>query len=214
MTMKLLLRYALLCVVVTFLAMCSNPSEPEENTPLSAEETEGLLNGMMVVFADTMPQITAVHSENEITIACSDGGDARVTIDGSDSAEGDTSRIDFGVGYVPSGCGLKGSDGTDFVLDANPGLDYSLAITIVGFFESFTIGGGLEGGLDWMVDHRSGTCRIDMDLEAELDLTRNPPAANSYLVGDACEHSLRLDVSDAVSIGGTSAMERRQHIPL
>lgn len=212
--MKLLLRYALLCVVVAFLAMCSNPSEPEENTPLSANETEGLLYGMMVVFADTMPQITAVHSENEITIACSNGGEARVKIDASDSIEGDTARIEFGVGFVPSGCGLQGSDGTDFVLDANPGLDYSLVTTIVGFFESFTITGDLEGQLDWMVDHRSGTCSIEMDLETELDVTRDPPAANSYLVGDACAHTLRLDVSDAVSLGGTSSMERRQRIPL
>lgn len=198
--MKFLLRYALLCVVVTFLVMCSNPSEPKDNTPLSTDETEGLLRSMMVVMADTMPQITAVHGENEITIACPNGGDARVKIDASDTVDGDTARTEFSIRFVPSGCGLKGSDGTDFILDANPGLDYSMGITIVGLFESFTIDGGLDGQLDWMVDHRSGTCRIDMDLEADLDLNSDPPASNSYLVGEACEHTLRLDVSDVASL--------------
>ena len=194
--------------MAAFLAMCSGPSEPDENTPLNAEETEGLLRGMMVVFADTMPQISAIHSPTDFTILCPDGGDARVNVSNSDTSDGDTVRTAIGINFMPSGCGLRGTDGTDFVLEANPGLDYTLAISIVGFFDDFSIAGGLMGQLDWMVESRSGTCRIDMDLEAKLDLTSNPPGAKSYMTGDACEHELMLDVTEVVAPSGAS---QRKH---
>ena len=124
-----------------------------------------------------------------------------MAIVGSDSSVGDTARVVTDISFAPSGCGLTGSGGTDFILEANPGLDYSLVITIVGFFDVFTVEGGLMGQLDWMVDSRTGTCRIDMDLNNTLDLTSTPPASTSFLEGEACEHELRLDVSDGVETG-------------
>ncbi len=187
-----------MCAIVAFLAMCDS-SEPDENRPLSEEETVGLLEGMMAVMADTMPQITAIHGPEEFTIACPQGGEARARISATDNASGDTVSTGLGINFVPAGCGIKGSEGTDFVLDANPGVDYSLNIRIVGFFDDFGIDGGLAGTLDWMVETRSGTCSMDMDLEAELDLLANPPGTMAFLTGDACDHALRLDVSSVVS---------------
>ena len=193
------LQYAILCALtIAFLAKCSSPSEEEENTPLSAVETESMLTGIMVVLSDTMPEITAIHSASEVTIACPEGGEARVTIMASDSVVGDTSRIAIGIGSAPANCALEGSDGTVFVLDANPGLDFNQVITIVGFFDSFTVEGGMAGQLDWKVDNRNGTCLIDMDLEASPDLTSNPPAIKSFLSGDACDHQLRIEITDVV----------------
>ncbi len=203
-------QYALMCALtVILLAKCSGPSEAEENTPLNIAETESLLNGIMVVLADTTPTITAIHSTSEVTIACPEGGGARVTITTSDSVVGDTARITFDIGAAPASCALNGSDGTVFVLDANPGLDFYQSVTIVGFFDSFTIEGGLTGTVDWRVGDRNGTCSFDMDLEAAPAPNSNPPAFESFLSGDACGHELRLDVTNVVR---TSAQRLEEHL--
>ena len=208
--MRHLPQYALMCALtVTLLAKCSGPSEAEENTPLNVAETESLLNGIMVVLADTTPEITAIHSAGEVTIACPEGGEARVTITTSDSVVGDTARITSDIGAAPASCALKGSDGTVFVLDANPGLNFYQSVTIVGFFESLTVEGGLTGQVDWKADDRNGTCSFDMDLEAAPVPNSNPPAFESSLSGDACGHELRLDVTDVVQ---TSARRLEEHL--
>ncbi len=195
--MKSLVQVALLSAMVMVLTMCSNPSEPEENTPLNEGETEELLMAMMVVLSDTMPQITAVHGEQEFTIACPEGGDARISVDATEGAPRDNAvSIALEVGFTPNECGIKGSEGTDFTLSAERSLDYSTKITIQGFFEDLELEGGMDGQLDWMVENRSGMCTIDMN--AELDVGTDLADARSLLTGSACNHELNLDITSFV----------------
>lgn len=152
-----------------------------------------------------MPQVVVIHGPEEATVACPGGGEARWRISGSDSgsdsATGDTVSTVLGINFVPAACGIEGSEGTNFVVDGNPGVDYSLSIRIVGFFDDFDFGGGLAGQVDWKVESRSGTCSMDLDLEAELERLANPPTTRTFLVGDACDHELNLDVSTVNPLG-------------
>lgn len=206
--MKTLGRIVLTCAIAAFLAMCDS-TEPEENRPLSEEETVGLLNGMVAVLADTMPEFVAVHGPEDVTIACPEGGDARYKFRVSDQASGDTARTAIGINFAPAACEIEGSEGTDFILDANPGVDYDLIISIVGFFDYFDVSGGLSGQLDWKVEERFGTCSMDMNMEAELDLLANPPTSKTFLTGDACDHALKLDVTEDVAVGPTGSPRPR-----
>ena len=195
--MKSLIQVVLLSAMVMVLAMCSNPSEPEENTPLSEGETEELLMAMMVVLSDTMPQITAVHGEQEFTIACPEGGDARMSVDATEGAPRDNAvSITLEVGFTPNGCGIKGSEGTDFTLSAEQSLDFTTTLTIQGFFEDLELEGGLDGQSDWMVESRSGMCTFDLD--AELDVGTDLSAARSLLTGSACDHEMNIDITSFV----------------
>ncbi len=195
--MKSLIQVVLLSAMVMVLAMCSNPSEPEENTPLSEGETEELLMAMMVVMSDTMPQITAVHGPEEVTIACPEGGESRVTFSASEDAPRDNAvSLTIEVGFTPNECGIKGSEGTDFTLSAEQSLDYTTKLTIQGFFEDLELEGGMDGQLDWEVESRSGMCTFDLD--AELDVGNDLSAARSILTGSACDHELNLDITSFV----------------
>ena len=209
--MKSLVQVVFLSAIVMVLAMCSNPSEPEENTPLSERETEELLTELLVVVSDTMPQITAIHGPEEITIACPDEGEARVSINATEEMPNDsTARLTIGVNLTPNGCGITGDEGTEFTLDAEQSINYLTILTIQGFFENVELGGGLDGQLDWMVESRSGTCPIDMDLELEVDTDLSN--ARSRLFGSACDHELNLDVSSFVQSEPGSEQIRRKPV--
>ena len=199
--MKSLIQVVLLSAMVMVLAMCSNPSEPEENTPLSERETEEMLVAMVVVLSDTMPQITATHGPGEFTIACPGGGEARMAADAAESAPNDsTVSITLEVGFAPNECGIKGDEGTDFTLSAEQSLDFTTTLTIQGFFEDLKLEGGLDGQLDWMVESRSGMCTIDLDAELEVDTDLSD--ARGVLTGSACDHELTLDISSLVQPAG------------
>jgi len=198
--MKNPLLLALLVLVIAFIARCSGPATPDENQPLTMAESEGLIRGMLEVASDTMPQIVAVHSDTEFTIGCPLGGQARVGVTGNESMDDSTAALSLGIDFKPEKCELTGSDGTEFTLDANPGMQVQMDLEIVGFFEDIRVTGGLTGQLSWMVENRSGTCQADMDLEAVIDLASDPPGPTPYLVGEACEHDLRLDVGEYVAL--------------
>ena len=104
------------------------------------------------------------------------------------------------VGFNPNGCGIKGSAGTDFTLNAEQSLDYIITLTIQGFFEDLELEGGFNGQLDWMVENRSGMCAIDMD--AELDVGADLSAARSLMTGRACDHEVTLDITSLVQPAG------------
>lgn len=186
--MKSSSRIFLPIAATIFLTMCSNPSEPEPNIPLSEIETGELLDAMLVVLSDTMPQVTATRGPGDITIACPEGGESRVSFSATDEkVSGDTVSTTTIVNFIPEGCGIMGDRGTRFTLDANPGIDYTITLSIVGFFEDFGVDGGLDGQLDWMVENRSGTCQMDMELELVVD---DDQSAVATLVGNMCGHDL------------------------
>lgn len=192
--MKSLSRISLPIIATIFLTMCSNPSEPEPNTPLSEIETGELLDAMLVVLSDTMPQVTATRGPGDISVACPEGGESRVLFSATDEkVSGDTVSTTTTVNFIPEGCEIMGDRGTRFTLDANPGIDYTITLSIVGFFEDFDVGGGLDGQLDWMVENRSGTCGMDMELELAVD---DDLSAVGMLVGSMCGHDLsRVDTT-------------------
>lgn len=206
--MKTLGRSVLTCAIAAFLAMCDS-TEPEENRPLSEEETVGLLNGMVAVLADTMPEFVAVHAPEDVTIACPKGGRARYMFSIAPYESGDTVSTATDIHFAPTACKIEGSEGTGFLLDANPGIDYQLIVSIVGLFDDFDVSGGLSGQLDWRVESRSGTCRMDLDLDVELELLDTPPTSKTFLTGDACDHTLRLDVSEDIAVGPTGSPRPR-----
>jgi len=100
------------------------------------------------------------------------------------------------VGFTPNGCGIKGSEGTDFTLTAEQSLDFTTKLTVQGFFEDLELEGGLDGQSDWMVESRSGMCTFDLD--AELDVGTDLSAARSLLTGRACDHEMNIDITSFV----------------
>ena len=196
--MKKFSHIVLPCIVAVFLMMCSNPSEPEENIPLSKSESEELIRGVLHVVTDTMLQITATLSPERFTIACPEGGEVNVRFnnDIDDTVSGDTLRTANHINFVPRKCGITGNEGTKFILDGNDdGIDYNTTITVIGFFDDIDVSSELEGESSWTVGERSGTCTIDLDMQVDVtvsdDLTGE---TDSVLVtGSACEHELSFN---------------------
>ena len=209
--MKSLVQVVLLSAIV-MVAACDSASTKPDNTPLSERETEELLMAMFVVVSDTMPEITATHGPEEFTIACPEEGEMRLSVNVTDAMPNDsTTRLTIGLDFTPNGCGIKGNEGTEFTLNAERSINFLTILTVQGFLDDVELGGGLDGQLDWMVESRSGTCTIDMDLELEEDT--DLLNARSRLFGSACDHELNLlDVSSVVQSEPGSEQIRRKPV--
>ena len=191
-------RCALLLLAI-LLTLSACDSAKVDNTPLNAMESEEMITSVLAVMADTTAPIKAFHSQSDsqvdVTIVCPQGGEARSV----------TSILEFGpsdpdasfgfetsIELKPSECAVG-----SYTLDGGTGLTFRFKLVLGDFFEFVSLEGELTGTTDWSLMDRSGSCEADMDIEVELGDEDSEGA--TFLTGTACDHSLRLDITDLVS---------------
>lgn len=164
---------------------------------LTTQEVEALYHGVSALSRDTTLTVISVTADGTVA-ECPLGGEVAVALKVSAEEAGDTLRLVTDATLVPAECGIS-SQGVDFVLDGNPHVLQEVAVQVVGFFEGLAIEGAVSGGVDWKVDDRSGTCKIDLTLSAEPDLSGPEPQANAKLAGTMCGETMEFDADDLVS---------------
>ena len=167
-------------------------AEPAE--PLSMVETEALYHGVQELATDTTRAIISV-TPNGGVFACPLGGQVASTVEVTEGMAADTARLLTSVTLDPEGCVLS-SEGNEFTLDGNPDVRTEINTSIVGSTFEFLVDGTITGGLDWMLDDRSGTCLIDLTIG--LDLAQPPTATVS---GTMCDHEVEFDAGGLISSG-------------
>ena len=153
------------------LAACESTTEPAE--PLTLEETEALYLGMQELFNDTAPEIISSNPDGGV-FACPLGGQVAAAIEIREEPAADTTRLITNTTLDPDGCVLS-SEGYEFTLDGNPNIQIALTLGIVTATFEWLVDGSTIGGVDWMLDDRSGTCMIDLTFD--LDQSGPEPAA-------------------------------------
>ncbi|MDE2654437.1 MAG: hypothetical protein OXI71_11580 [Gemmatimonadota bacterium] len=131
-------------MMLTALGCGDGPTEPA-NEPLTMTEAIALLEGMREIQQDTTARILAA-SEDSIVVACPVAGQVRVSGRASESATGDTVRLESDFTAAPAGCQFSQSD-LDFTVDGDPGIRERTNLVIVGFFEHFSIDGTVTGSV-------------------------------------------------------------------
>lgn len=172
---------------------CDNDTtEPAE--PLSIVETEALYNGVQELAMDTTLALISV-SPNGGVLACPLGGQVATTIEVREEMAADTARLLSSVTLNPEGCVLS-SAGNEFTLDGNPDVRTEVNTSIVASTFEFLVEGTITGGLDWILDDRSGTCLIDLTIGVDLG---QPPTAT--VSGTMCDHEVEFDAGGLVPSG-------------
>jgi len=167
-------------------------TEPAE--PLSMVETEALYHGVQELAMDTTRALISV-TPNGGVFACPLGGQVATTFEFSEETAADTARVLTSVTLNPEGCVLS-SAGDEFTLDGNPDVRTEVNTAIVGSTFEFLVEGTITGGLDWILDDRSGTCLIDLTIGVDLG---QPPTAT--VSGTMCDHEVEFDAGGLVPSG-------------
>ena len=176
---------------VVGLAACGDDSTGPEDS-LTREEALALVEGAAsqgfeltenVAFGSDV--ITPGSPIEEFTAPCPMGG--AVTVNPQAEFTGDPDSEDVAVSMsvtlVHSDCMITHEGtGIAFTLDGAPNLAISVALSFMGDF-GFTVNGEVNGTVRWATDDdRSGSCRIDLDIEAGI----GPSGFTSTLAGQAC----------------------------
>ena len=132
----------------------------------------------------------------EFTAPCLMGGTVTVNnlqaeFMGDPDSDEDVS-VSLSMTMIHSDCVVTPEDtGLALTLNGAPNLAISLALSIMGDL-GFALSGEVDGTVRWATDDgRSGSCRIDLDIEAEI----GPSGFASTLTGQAC--GARFTESDA-----------------
>ena len=168
---------------------CSDGATEPENEPLTMTEAIALFEGMRAIQQDSTLRILHA-SEDSTVVACPIAGRVRVTGSASESAIGDTLRLETDFTAAPADCQFSHA-GHQFTINGDPSVREQTAIVIVGFFEHFSIDGTVTGGVAWQLDGRTGSCGFDLVLAEEPDLSGNEPGA--MLSGTLCDHAVELE---------------------
>ena len=134
--------------------------------------------------------------QEEFTAPCLMGGTVTVNnlqaeFMGDPDSDEDVS-VSLSMTMIHSDCVVTPEDtGLALTLNGAPNLAISLALSIMGDL-GFALSGEVDGTVRWATDDgRSGSCRIDLDIEAEI----GPSGFTSTLTGQAC--GARFTESDA-----------------
>ena len=174
--------------------------DPLPNTPLAAYEAVALLDGLGAVLQDTAPALIRVNADT-VVAACPLAGRVTNVSNLSFTTMADTSRATIGMLSVPDKCRYSHL-GMDFAVTSAPnGLEQHVNIDILFYAEGQGqvvvivvdgfIGGAVQGSLDWKLDHRFGTCGIDLVIDGGRDLG---PDTRLFYVGTLCGHEVRLEL--------------------
>lgn len=100
-------------------------------------------------------------------VPCEFGGVVTVegTIEGDVDQETGAGTMDLSLTQVHDDCGVRSDSGTNFTLNGNPetGMDLGFDMAETG---EFTMAGTFGGGIAWLTSDRSGTCSIDLSIDA------------------------------------------------
>ena len=101
----------------------------------------------------------------QTTADCPAGGTVSLdaTIDYSFDTETLESSIDYSVTQIHNGCMGVGGQGQTFTLNGNPSVTFSLSADANAQDTSTSWSGGMNGGVAWDVDGRSGTCTVSVE---------------------------------------------------
>ena len=180
------------------LAACSDSTtEPEE--PLTEAEAIALLQGIRGIMGDSI-LIAGTVTQSGAAVECPLGGQVAATIDVTLEPRGDTVRVVMEATLTPSGCRFT-SRGLEFTVDGNPNVHIRGVITSLGLDEEIGVENHTTGVVDWELDDRSGTCVIDMELDAILDLSGSEPNGTGTDTGMMCGMTIELTTED-MSVGG------------
>lgn len=196
-----------------FAAGCGEGVTPPEppNTPLAAHEAVALFDGLSAVLGDSTAPVMRVVGDTVVS-GCPLAG--RVTRWTRVTAENvaDTVRFVTDLTAIPDGCRLAHA-GLQFTVDGQPsGIREQTTANLVIFLDgpelviTGSIAGTLRGRLDWRLDHRFGSCDIDLALSGGEDLG---PDTQLFLVGMLCGHEVRLEVETEVVLTEEPAASMR-----
>ena len=172
-------------------------STTEPAAPMTIQETEALYLGMQQMAMDTTLEIISATPDGGV-VACPLGGQATVGAEFNEDSAADTARLMTIVTLDPDGCVLS-SEGSEFTLDGNPNVRTEVNITIVGSTFEFLVDGSVTGGVDWLLDDRSGTCMIDLMFGADP----TQPMAGTFS-GTMCGHEVEFNAGELGMPGGGS----------
>ena len=129
----------------------------------------------------------------DTTEPCPLGGEAKFVGTVTARPIADTVRVEIGAVVTPTGCKVSG-DGMTFTVDGDPSIRIEVSLDIIAFGK-IIMGGGVEGGITWQLEDRSGDCAIDMPLDATVDLSNvDDPLVTRGFRGKMCGHDIRLDI--------------------
>lgn len=127
-------------------------------------------------------------------VPCQFGG--IVTLEGR--LEGDLDQetgagtMDLSLTQVHDDCGVRSESGTDFTLNGNPetSMDLGFEMTEAG---DFTMAGSFGGGIAWLTGGRSGTCTIDLSIDASGNVETE--GFSGSVSGTVCGRSVSEPIS-------------------
>lgn len=184
--------FTVLLAAVVVVGCDDSTTEPAEG--LSKEETAALYLGMQELAMDTTPEVISVTPDGGV-YACPLGGQVAGTFQFSEETAADTVRLLTSITLDPEGCVLP-SEGYEFILDGNPNVTTEVDVAIVASTFEFLVEGSVTGGLDWMLDDRSGTCVIDLNLRVD---PAQPTSAT--LSGTMCGQEVEFDAGGLIPAG-------------
>ncbi len=182
-------------LAAAFVAGGCEDSTTEPAEPLTMEETEALYLGMQELGADTTPEIISVTADGGV-FACALGGQVTAMFGFEETMAGDTARLNSIITLDPEECVLS-SEGYEFTVSGNPNVRTEVNVGIVASTFEFLVDGSVTGGLDWVLDDRSGACAVDLTLAADP----NPAQPSATLSGMMCDHEVEFDAAGLIPAG-------------
>ena len=203
--MRLVLAGLVLGFAIGLVACGDDSTGPDEDS-LTREETLALVKAATSPVFEVITEENSAHEgeildlrsliQEEFTAPCLMGGTVTVNnlqaeFMGDPDSDKDVS-VSLSMTMIHSDCVVTPEDtGLALTLNGAPNLAISLALSIMGDL-GFALSGEVDGTVRWATDDgRSGSCRIDLDIEAEI----GPSGFTSTLTGQAC--GARFTESDA-----------------
>ena len=178
------------------LVACGDDSTGPDEDSLTREEVLALVKAATSPGFEVITENSALEGEildpgsliqEEFTAPCLMGGTVTVSnlqaeFMGDPDSDEDVS-VSLSMTMIHSDCVVTPEDtGLALTLNGAPNLAISLALSIMGDL-GFALSGEVDGTVRWATDDgRSGSCRIDLDIEAEI----GPSGFTSTLTGQAC----------------------------
>lgn len=127
-------------------------------------------------------------------VPCQFGGIVTLegTIEGDLDQETGAGTMDLSLTQVHDDCGVRSESGTDFTLNGNPNTSMDLGIDMTETGD-FTMTGTFGGGIAWLTGGRSGTCTIDLTIDASGNFETE--GFSGSVSGTVCGRSVNEPIS-------------------
>ena len=163
------MRGLTLCLLAVMLA-CG--TDPPENTPLTMDEAIAFFDGAGTVWNNALNIATPTNPS--VTQDCPKGGTVNVTFTATETSGNVVIKSD--------GCRFTAS-GHTFTADGAPSVTLLVEFEPVG--DEYRVTAKVTGAFDWMLEHRSGKCSINLSGET---IAPEPEDAQLEFAGTLCDH--------------------------